>query len=70
MRRRRPRSEQPQPPAGPEMAVCVTEFRTAAVGHLIRRWQQLPLDHPAVQAHPEFFRGLVRLDGEVKGNGS
>lgn len=61
------RRKQTPPPAlgDPEMAICMTEFRTAPVGHLIRRWQQLPLDHPAVRVHPQFFRGLVRLDEGV-----
>jgi hypothetical protein len=54
------------PPLGePEMAVCVTEFRSAPVAPLIRKWQQLPLNHPTVQAFPSFFRGLVRLDEGV-----
>jgi hypothetical protein len=48
-----------------EAAVCVEEFRAGAIGPLIRRGQQLPLDHPTVKTFPEFFRGLVRLDEEV-----
>ena len=50
-------------PAEPqiEAAICMEEFRPAAVAPLIRRGQQLPLDHPAVKAHPAFFRGLVPL---------
>lgn len=60
MPRLRPRRE---PPAEPqiEMAICMEEFRPAAVASLIRRGQQLPVDHWAVKAHPAFFRGLVPL---------
>lgn len=65
MPRLRPRREEPAEPQI-EMAVCVTEFRPGVVAPLIQRWQQLPLDHPAVKAHPTFFRGLVRLEEEVK----
>jgi hypothetical protein len=61
MLRRKP---QP-PPLEPETAICVTEFRPAAVAPLYRKGQQLPLDHPVVRANPQFFRGLVRLDQEV-----
>jgi hypothetical protein len=64
MPRLRPRSEKPAE-LQIEMAICMEEFRPAAVAPLIRRWQRLPLDHPAVKAHPGFFRGLVRLDEEV-----
>ena len=42
------------------------EFRPAQVGVLYRRYQQLPLDHPVVRAHPQFFMGLVPLEEEVK----
>jgi hypothetical protein len=48
-----------------EGAICVEEFRPGVVAPLIRRGQQLPPDHPIVQAHPGFFRGLVRLEEEV-----
>ena len=51
-----------------EAAICVEEFRPAHVAPLIRRWQQLPADHPTVLAHPTFFRGLVRLDEGVNAN--
>jgi hypothetical protein len=65
-RLRRKQAPPPPPPGELEMAICMEEFRTGAVAPLIRRWQQLPLDHPAVRAHPQFFRGLVRLDEGVK----
>jgi hypothetical protein len=38
------------------------EFRPAPIAALIARGQQLPVDDPIVRAHPQFFRGLVRLD--------
>jgi len=63
--RLRPR---PETPAAPqiESAIVMQEFRPAQVGVLYRRYQQLPLDHPVVRAHPQFFMGLVRLEEEVK----
>ena len=48
-----------------EGAICMEDFRPAAVALLFKKGQQLALDHPVVRAHPEFFRGLVRLDQEV-----
>ena len=62
---RRKQTQDPQPPAPViESALCITEFRPGTVAPLVPRWQQLPLDHPTVQAFPEFFRGLARLDRE------
>jgi hypothetical protein len=49
-----------------EAVVCVEEFRTAPVGVLVPRWQRRAVNDPIVRAHPEFFRGLVRLDEEVE----
>lgn len=46
-----------------EAAICIAEFRPGAIAPLIERGQQLPIDHAYVRAHPEFFRGLVRLGG-------
>jgi hypothetical protein len=51
-----------------EMAICMEEFRPAAVAPLIRRGQQLPVDHWAVKAHPAFFRGLVPLPQREEGH--
>jgi hypothetical protein len=67
MPRLRPRREtSPEPRI--EMAICMEEFRPAAIAPLIRRGQQLPLDHPAVKAHPAFFRGLVPLPQQIEGS--
>jgi hypothetical protein len=67
LRRKRPNPR----PSGREIeaAICMQEFRPAPVAVRIARHQQLPLDHPLVRSHPQFFRGLVRLDEEVKDNG-
>jgi hypothetical protein len=62
MPRLRPRRETPAE-RRIEMAICMEEFRSGAVAPLYRKGQQLPVDHPVVRAHPEFFRGLVRLEG-------
>jgi hypothetical protein len=70
MPRLRPRREKYAVPALQlEAAICVEEFRTAAVGVLVPRWQRRAVDDPIVRAHPEFFRGLVRLDEEVNHDG-
>lgn len=38
-------------------------FRPGAVAVEIQRGDHLPPDHWAVTSFPEFFRGLVRLEG-------
>jgi hypothetical protein len=48
-----------------EGVICIEEFRTTAVGVLVPRWQRRAADDPIVRAHPEFFRGLVRLNEGV-----
>jgi hypothetical protein len=67
MPRLRPRHEKPAQPQI-EMAICMEEFRPAAVAPLIRRGQQLPVDHWAVKAHPAFFRRLVPLPQPGEGH--
>jgi hypothetical protein len=66
MPRLRLKTKERRPQLGkPKLAICMTEFRPAPVAARIAKGQQLPLDHPVVQAHPEFFMGLVRLDEGV-----
>ena len=67
MPRLRPRQKDPPMPHL-EGVICMESFRPAAVAPLYRKGLQLALDHPVVRAHPEFFRGLVRLEGVENGN--
>jgi hypothetical protein len=45
-----------------EAAICMATFRPGAVARMIERGECQPLDHPAVRAHPSFFRGLIPLE--------
>ena len=57
------RREKPVAPALElEGVICAEEFRTGLVGVLVPKWQRRALDDPIVRSHPEFFRGLVRLE--------
>ncbi len=69
MPRLRPRPKPKPKASAPEMVICMEAFRTGHVGLLFERGQQLPIDHPVVQAHPESFRGLVPLTTEEVTNG-
>jgi hypothetical protein len=55
------RRKQKPPLPAPEAALCTHEFRPGAVAPVIRRGQQLPLNHHAVVAFPEYFVGVVPL---------
>jgi hypothetical protein len=56
------RKQTPPPPLGePETAICTTEFRTGAVGVLVRFGERRPIDHPHVVNYPEFWAALLPL---------
>lgn len=63
MPRLRKRNAPPVAPAQLELkwAICATEYRPAAVGVLYRLGEQRPIDDPAVQRNPEFWKGLIDL---------
>lgn len=65
------RRKQPSPPPGePVEAIALEAFRPGAIAPLVERWSRLPLDHPAVVAFPEYFRGLVELTEGVNASGT
>lgn len=61
--RLRPKKDAPLQVPAIEAAIAMETFRPGSIAAMITRGQQLPLDHPTVQRYPEYFRGLVRLEG-------
>lgn len=61
MPRLKPRHEKPAASTLPTEAICIESHRPWAISDFIERGTRLPLDHPAVRANPQFFKGLVSL---------
>ena len=55
----------PMEPTPPTEAICVEAHRPWPIADYIERGARLPVEHPAVQANPSYFRGLVPIPREM-----